>query len=291
MMRTMGWVGMFGVLLVTAASAQEGERRPGQEVLEHTHGDSTGVLTLPADWAAAPTPFGPGERLEYQVKLGIFSVGDGYMEVSGVDTVRGSPAYHATMGLDAGIPLARVKDEFHTWFDIRNLVSHRFIQDVNEVSYHAFRHFEMNRDERRWERVDNGESGPLGSALPLDDISFVYFLRTMPLEVGKTYTLNRYFKDEGNPVVIEVVRRDRREVPAGTFNTIVVRPTIRTKGLFSEGGNAEIHFTDDDRRLMVYLRSEIPGFQSITLHLRNIQEGLPLNPDARAAAEARIPNP
>ena len=121
----------------------------------------------------------------------------------------------------------------------------------------------------------------------MDDISFVYYIRSLPLEVGKTYTLNRYFKQDGNPVTIQVLRKDRREVPAGEFETIVVKPIIQTDGLFGEGGNAEIHFSDDERRLLVYLRSEIPVVGSITLHLERIQEGLPLNPRSRAAALAR----
>ena len=104
----------------------------------------------------------------------------------------------------------------------------------------------------------------------------MYFVRTLPLEVGKTYTLPRYFKKEGNPVIIHVERRDRRETPAGTFNTIVVRPTIKSRGMFSESGEAELHFTDDEHRYLVYLRSKIPVAGSVTLHLESVTEGTPI---------------
>ncbi|MFQ5537545.1 MAG: DUF3108 domain-containing protein [Gemmatimonadota bacterium] len=245
-------------------------------------------VTLPPDARAVPVPFGPGERLEYKVKLGVFSVGEAFMSVNGVDTVRGRPSYAATLSIRGGALFAKVNDEFQSWFDISTLQSWRFIQKIHEVNYKSFRHYEMYPERRVWVREDNDDSGPLGSLLPLDDVGFLYFLRTLPLEVGKTYTYNRYFKSTGNPVVVKVVRKDRREVPAGTFETIVVQPLIRTKGLFSEGGNAELHFTDDERRLLVYLRSEIPVVGSITLHLRDIREGLPLHPDARAATLARV---
>ncbi len=249
--------------------------------------DGSRPLVEPEDPRAARAPWGPGERLEYNVKLGIFSVGDGHMTLSALDTIRGRPVYHATMGIEGGIPMARVDDETHSWFDTRSLQTWRFIQDIDEVNYESFRHYEMFPDRRRWERQDNDESGPLGSSIPLDDISFVYFIRTLPLEVGKTYTLNRYFKADGNPVQVKVVRKDTRKVPAGEFRTIVVEPIIQTDGLFAEGGNAELHFSDDERRVLVYLRSEIPVVGSITLHLENIREGLPLNPESRAAAVAR----
>jgi len=157
------------------------------------------------------------------------------------------------------------------------------------VNYESFRHFEFFPERRTWERQDNDEFGDLGSQIPLDDIAFVYYIRTLPLEVGDVYTLDRYFKDDGNPVVIHVIRKDRRETEAGTFNTIVVKPIIKTDGLFGEGGDAELHFTDDDRRLLVYMKSNIPKFPgSLTLHLRSIQEGVPLHPDSRArVADAR----
>lgn len=225
----------------------------------------------------APVPFGPGESLEYQVKIGMFSVGTGHMTVVGVDSIRGHPTYHLQMDLDGGLAFAKVKDQFESWIDLRNLVSRRFIKDQKEVGYVRFQHFEFFPEERRFERADNDETGSLPTSLPLDDISFVYFVRSLPLEVGKEYTFHRYFKEDGNPVILRVLRKDRVEVPAGTFNTIVVQPIIRTSGLWSEGGEAEIHFSDDDNRFVVYMKSDVPNFPgSLSLHLRTIQEGAPL---------------
>jgi len=93
----------------------------------------------------------------------------------------------------------------------------------------------------------------------------------------------------GNPVVIEVLRRDRRETEGVWYNTIVIKPTFRTSGLFAEGANAELHLTDDERRLLVYLKVDLPVLPgSLTWHLRSVEDGVPLHPDARArAAEIR----
>ena len=241
---------------------------------------------VPIDPFAARAPFGPGERLVYKVKVGVFGVGEGYLSVLGVDDHADGPAYHVAMNIDGGLGPLKVFDTYQTWFDVTTLQSRRFIQDINDPGYSSYRFYEMFDDRMRWERQDNDEAGDLGSALPLDDIAFIYFVRTLPLEVGKVYTLNRYFKDTGNPVVVRVLRKDRRETEGVWYNTIVVAPEIRTRGLFDEGGNAEIHFTDDERRIPVYVRSNIKGFPgSLTLHLRSIQEGQPLHPDARSEAE------
>ena len=40
---------------------------------------------------------------------------------------------------------------------------------------------------------------------------------SIPLEIGRTYTFNRYWKNDGNPVTIKVLRREKVKVPAGEF--------------------------------------------------------------------------
>ena len=189
------------------------------------------------------------------------------------------------MGIDGGLGPARVLDVHQSWFDVSTFQSWRFIQDIDEIGYSAFRHYELYPERMTWERLDRDEQGDLGSALPLDEISFIYFLRTLPLEVGKSYTLHRYFKETGNPVTITVLRRDQRVIDDVVYNTIVLQPEFQTTGLFGEGGDAEIHLTDDEWRVPVYLKSNIPKFPgSLTLHLRSFSAGHPLHPDSRAAA-------
>ena len=102
---------------------------------------------------------------------------------------------------------------------------------------------------------------------PLDDVSVVYFARSLPLKVGDVYTIDRYFKAEANPIVLRVLRRESVTVPAGTFETVVVRPTIKTSGLFGEGGEAELFFSDDERHTLVQMRSKVPLIGSLSLHL------------------------
>lgn len=247
-------------------------------------GPSAGELLAqePSPWAGpvesnvAPVPFGPGEMAEYQVRLGRISVGEGHMAVHGVENVRGNRSYHLSMGVSGGIPLARVDNLYQSWLDLDKLSAHRFIQDQNEIRTERFRHFEFFPEEGRWERADVDEEGELATDLPLDDISFVYYVRSLPLEVGETYTLDRYFRDRGNPVVVKVVRTDTVEVPAGTFETIVVEPIIQTRGLFGEGGEAEIHFSNDEHRILVQMRSRVPVMGSLSLHLKKVSYGTPL---------------
>ena len=221
----------------------------------------------------APVPFGPGELASYQVKLGGVSVGSGTMAVLGMETVHGRPTYHTALTVSGGIPLARVNDRFDSWIDAQGLFSRRFKQDQQEVRFERDRTYEFFPETRTYRRLDNGSTGTIPTDAPLDDVSFLFYARTLPLRVGETYTIPRYFKADGNPVVIQVLRKQTITVPAGRFQTIVIRPVIKAKGLFGEGGEAEVYFSDDDRRLMVHMRSKVPLIGSLTLHLRSYRAG------------------
>ncbi len=242
------------------------------------------TVSYEIDPFAAVVPFGPGERLDYKVKLGIFNAGEAHMEVLGIDSVRGEPTYHIDVAMRGGLLFGAFKlnSRFESWLDTRLIMSRRYISDESYTGYSSYRSFEFYPDEMYWDQTDEDVIGELGTALPLDDISFIYFVRSLPLEVGQTYTYSRYFKKEGNPVVIEVLRRDVRETAAGTFNTIVVSPTIQTDGLFADGGEAELHFTDDENRYLVYMRVGMPVVGSITLHLEKIIPGTPIHSGAVA---------
>jgi hypothetical protein len=282
MMRRWIGTGMITVLAVTAFPGGTSFHALRAQSSEPGNGEPIPLGTM-TDERAARAPFGPGEELSYKVKLGVLDVGEGHMRVEGIEEVRGHPTYHVQMGLDAsmGFGLAKVNDRYDSWLDTRMLVSRRFVRDINEPGYSSKRIFDIYPEEKRWERADADKSGQSLSPLVLDEISFLYFLRTLRLEVGQEYTFDRYFKEEGNPVKVRVLRRQRIEVPAGTFDAIVVQPIIQTDGLFSEGGEAEVYFTDDDQRHLVYLRSKVPLVGSITLHLQSVKNGTPLNPASR----------
>ncbi len=251
----------------------------GSESLDTPEAHRARSIDYEIDPFAAVVPYGPGERLEYKVKAGIFNAGEAHIEILGTDSVRGRPTYHVEMDLrgSAFFGAFKVRNHYDSWIDTELIMSHRFYSDVSSPGHSAYRSFEFYPDEMYWDNTDDNETGELGTALPLDDVSFLYFVRSLPLEVGQTYTIPRYFKKDGNPIVLEVVGRDVREVGAGTFNTIVVRPTIKTSSLYKEGGDAELHFTDDENRYLVYMRVGMPLVGSLTLHLENIVEGTPIH--------------
>ena len=91
------------------------------------------------------------------------------------------------------------------------MFSRRFVQDQQELGKRRQRVYELSPERKQYRRTDpdaTNETFALGTDQPLDDVAVLYFARRLPLEVGDTYTIDRYFKAEANPIVLRVVRRD-----------------------------------------------------------------------------------
>lgn len=208
-----------------------------------------------------------GERLTYDVKFGALRVGTGAMEVTGVDDIRGRDAWHTVFTIKGGVPLYRVDDRMESWIDTASFTSLRFQQESNEGRRHRTKRIELYPE--RGVYVEDGATPTDKPTVdrPLDEAAFLYFLRRVPLVVGESYSFDRYFKPDRNPIRLEILRHERVEVPAGTFETVVVRPIIKAKGIFSENGQAEVWLTDDPRHVMVQMKAKV-SFGSLTLQLK-----------------------
>ena len=220
---------------------------------------------MPAD--AASVPWNVGEKLGYDVRFGFIKAGTGEMRVMGVESIRGRPAWHGRFTVHGGYLALRVDDVLETWMDVTTLSSLRFEQDFKEIGRERQKLFDIYPERQVY--LQRGKTEKPSVANPLDDGSFLYFIRTVPLVVGETYQFDQYFIPDRNPVTIRVLRRETVSVPAGTFACIVLQPIIKTKGIFSENGQAEIWLTDDAKRIMVQMKSKL-AFGSLNLYLRSI---------------------
>jgi hypothetical protein len=222
-----------------------------------------------ASSSRAKVPFGVGERTEYEVRFGRLKVGNAHMEVVALEHLRGRPAWHTAFWVQGGNFLYRVNDVYESWIDAKTLSSLRFVQELEEGGKNTTRKFEIYPERAVFIQTNKKEWKEEKSVSnPLDDGSFLYFIRTIPLVVGQTYDFNRYFRPDRNPVRIKVLRKERIRVPAGAFDAIVLQPVIKTRGIFSENGHAEIWLSDDDRRIMLQLKSRL-SFGSLNLFLKS----------------------
>ena len=219
--------------------------------------------------AAEEYPFAVGETLTYSAKLGMLTLGSGTLQVAGIDSVRGVETFRLRFRLQGRTVFYSLDDVLESWVATDDFSSHRFVQDFVENDKPKHRTFEIFPDSGfyREKGRDTTFSSPSD---PLDDAAFFYFVRITPLEVGKKYVFDRYFRKEKNPVTIEVVKREKMELPDGSkVECLVLHPVIDTKGMFSKRSDTRIWLTDDERRLPVQIRSKFP-FGTITLRLKDM---------------------
>lgn len=215
-------------------------------------------------------PFYIGERLEYRVRLSAVGMtGKGAMWVDGPEVVRGVETYVLHFGFKARVGPLRVADATESWLDPRRMASLRFVKSERHPFSSNDQDVSMYPGERRWASVDGGAGESLTDA-PLDELSFIYFLRTVPLAPDSTYRFDRHFDSARNPTVVRVIGRDSLTVGAGRFAVVLVEMRVKDPERYHGEGVIRIHFTDDTRRLPVRIESTIPRAGTAIMTLESL---------------------
>jgi len=97
-------------------------------------------------------------------------------------------------------------------------------------------------------------------------LSAFYYVRTQPLPNGATLLLPTHDNKKSYDMEVKVHRRERVQVPAGTFDCVVVEPMLKSEGVFKSKGSILVWLSDDERRIPVLVRSKVPvGSISVSL--------------------------
>ncbi len=235
------------------------------------------AIVTPSLPAPAAVPFPVGERLVYGARYGPFSVGTATMQVAGVDTIRGVEAVHFVFLIDGGALWYHIHQNLESWVGRHDFRSRRFLNQTEEKGKAWERRFEIYPDSGFY-REAGRDTTVTTVADPLDDAAFLYWIRTVPLEVGKRYEYRRYFRPERNPVIVEVLKRERVGVAGKKWDAIVVRPRIPNGGgIFAEKADARMWLSDDSLRIMLALQSKF-SFGQVTLKLKEYSDPRPEHP-------------
>jgi hypothetical protein len=104
-----------------------------------------------------------------------------------------------------------------------------------------------------------------------DVISGFYYLRTQPLEIGKAVYIDIFDSDKFYSTEVNVLRKEKIKIPyMGEVDTILVKPELKSDGLFQKKGDILIWLTNDERKIPVRVETKVP-VGSVVAELRNFK--------------------
>lgn len=217
----------------------------------------------------AALPFAPGEQCVYRGSNRLGRIGTGTMSVEGPVQEGGHRTYLLRFDFRGRVGPAVISDQSRSWWDPSAAASVRYSKRERSPLSSVTQEVRMDLSARRWTDED-GRGGQMATAAPLDELSFIYFLRTLRLADGDAYSFARHYQPGRNPVTVRVIGRERMRVPAGEFQTIEVEMRVKDPERYNGGeGVIRFHLTDDARRIPVRIESSVPVGGRMVLSLQS----------------------
>jgi len=90
-----------------------------------------------------------------------------------------------------------------------------------------------------------------------DPLSVLYYVRTMKLEVGKPAYVNIFDSKKLWNVEVQVLRKEKIRTVLGDVEAIVIKPLLKSEGIFNRKGEMLIWLTDDQKRIPVKMQARV----------------------------------
>jgi hypothetical protein len=149
------------------------------------------------------------------------------------------------------------------------MAAQRYFKHEKHVLAKRDERVEIFPSEKRWTGAD-GASGISPTNEPLDELSFMYFIRTLPLTDGAIYRFERHFDAARSPTSVSVIRRETITTPAGRFQTVLVEMRVRDARRYKGEGVIRINLSDDAMRIPVRIESAMPVIGTAVMTLERV---------------------
>jgi hypothetical protein len=214
--------------------------------------------------------FPVGERLEYEARFSFLNLGTMTLEVSDTLTYEGQLCYSISSILTSTRSLRflfSIDDTIDVYTSHDELLPLLFRERINESGYHRASNLYFDR-EKLIVSYDNSLRFDIFDDTR-DVVSFWYYLRSIPLEIGDTIRISVHSARENQEIMCFVKNGGKVKTKAGEYNTILVESQTEGKGIFGSKGGMEIWFSEKDR-LPVQIRASMK-FGSVLFKLREVK--------------------
>lgn len=203
-------------------------------------------------------PFASGERLTFAIHAFKFgTIGHAVMAVSGPEYVRGVQTMLVSMDTKMGFLFMQGSDANRSWIDPLRMASLRFQKHQRRPFSATDDSVEIYPDLHVWLGT-HGDSGTIAHAAPLDELSFVYFLRTVALSPDSVYAFDRHYDRRRIPSTVRFVKRETMRTPAGEFDTREFEVRVKDGADWKDQWEVRLWISEDRCRLPVRMESSLP---------------------------------
>ncbi len=229
--------------------------------LSYIYYDSLYAYELPDSHTVELMPefvgFGEGEKLVFSVQYGIVSAGEASLEIRNIASLNNRDCYRIVSNArtnDVFSVVFKVRDRYESYMDTTELYTRRYEKHVREGKFK--RDEVVDFDQLKHKAIyHNREVGI--APLTQDVLSALYYVRTLPLEVGQSISVANHTDGKNYPLVIKVLRRETVKVDAGTFDCLVLEPILRGPAIFTQKGRLTVWVTNDRYKMPVLMKSKV----------------------------------
>ena len=238
--------------------------------------------------------FGPGERLDYKVKFGIFNIANAYMEIQHQTVIVNQrecykmDVYGKTTGMAKWIN--SVDDHWGAYVDTEALVPQVSYRNIKEGKYRKnevvnFDHHTLMAETRVIDKKTGQYKEPKEFKIPRearDLISGYSYLRTINFdkyEVGELIKIEAFFEDTLYDLEIIYEGRDQIKTKIGKMNAIKLVPIMPDNKLFDGENAITVWLSDDENKIPLKIEvdmfvghagMEIVGFENLKSELNHV---------------------
>jgi hypothetical protein len=216
-------------------------------------------------------PFRVGEQFTYSVNWGAINGGSVTIQVADIINYQGHDVYQIVVEAQSNAFISVFYPLYYlleSLIDVEGIFSRRYWTKQDENGDKRERKYEFDQESNT---AYQGEKTYYITYGIQDEVSAIFYVRTLDLEVGTPVYLDLYAKRQNWRVKCDVLKTETVKVAAGTFETILVEPELNFDGIMKKG-KIKAWFTDDEHRIPVQVKSKI-AIGAITMELEAYQLG------------------
>ncbi len=210
-----------------------------------------------------------GERLAYEAKYSFLTLGEMILEVRDTLTYQDTHCYLISSVLNSASAfrfLFSIDDTIEVYTSVDELLPFLYQERINESGYQR---------ESNWNFDHAAHTVVYDDSLELsiapntrDMLSFWYYLRRVPLNVGDTLVFDLHNAQKNYQILCSVLGWEKTKTKAGEYNTILVEIQTEGEGVFGAKGGMEIWYSEA-QRLPVQIKASMK-FGSVLFKLREV---------------------